>query len=160
MREVVERKRERKKGRKEGEEKGREGRSVDASDRRNTKHLAVKSVKGDVAVSKTDLLAEGVPREGVFHPLLVVAGRKVVTSVGTATLLAVGGGNDGLKGVCHQVLELKCLDEVRVPDEILLVDHDEILHLLLRVVQLFDSLLEHGADAEDGGVALHHVLHL
>mmetsp|Transcript_108872 Transcript_108872/g.272823 ORF Transcript_108872/g.272823 Transcript_108872/m.272823 type:complete len:214 (-) Transcript_108872:286-927(-) len=80
------------------------------------------------------LVKEG---EGVLHPVLVIAVREVLVRMRTAGLLACLSRVHLLRGLVDQVLELKRLDEVRVPDhaavgdaDILVLLHDAINHVL------------------------------
>lgn len=69
--------------------------------------LALVLVEGpvlDSTVAKVDLTVRLLlPGESVLHPVLVITLGVVLTSVGTAGLLAVGGGDSGLSATGHLV---------------------------------------------------------
>ena len=52
----------------------------------------------------------------VFHPVLVVAVREVLSCMGTTRFFAVCGRFRGLNGACEQITEFEGFDEIAVPD--------------------------------------------
>jgi hypothetical protein len=65
--------------------------------------LALSLIEGrvdDAAVAEVDLAVRLLlPCEGVLHPVLVVTLGVILTGVGTAGFLAVGGSNGGLGAI-------------------------------------------------------------
>mmetsp|Transcript_13420 Transcript_13420/g.34396 ORF Transcript_13420/g.34396 Transcript_13420/m.34396 type:complete len:236 (-) Transcript_13420:1224-1931(-) len=96
-------------------------------------------------------------RERVLHPHLVVALCEVVPRVGAARLLASLRGVHGLRALDQEVLQLECLDQVRVPHE-RAVRHAHILERLRHLEHLLAALFEQVLHAEDCGVVLHALL--
>jgi len=97
-----------------------------ASEWRNRLALGlVQSVTHDGAVANVYLVVcLLLPGECVLHPVLVITVGVVLTGVGTAGFLTVGGGFGGLDGAGEQVAELEGLDEVGVPDHAAVLDAD------------------------------------
>jgi len=100
----------------------------------------------------------GAGREGVLHPLIVQTVWEVVTSVGTARLLAVLRCVHRHLGLDHQVLKLHSLDEVGVPDLAAVLDAN-VRQLEGVFVKSLAADFEIVLTAEDGRVLLHRLLH-
>mmetsp|Transcript_28961 Transcript_28961/g.64766 ORF Transcript_28961/g.64766 Transcript_28961/m.64766 type:complete len:331 (-) Transcript_28961:957-1949(-) len=137
------------------------GRSVDARDGRDDfALLLVQSV-----VVHRPVVDRGLSRllvevgHGVLHPVHVVPVRGVFPRVGAPRLGAEIGRVHRGRRVGQQIAQLEGLDQVRVPDEGA-VRHLHVLELSHRRVDLHRTLGEHVGGAVDGGVVLHHLLHL
>src|SRR5262245_14148049 len=79
------------------------------------------------------------PGDGVLHPILVVALGEILMHVRAAAFLAVGGAMHGDHRLAEQIVELKRLDEVAVPDEAAVGDVD-VGHLLVDRINLRHAL--------------------
>ena len=84
---------------------------------------------------------------------------EILASVGTTGLLAGTGRVHGLGSAGQQVLELKGLDEIRVPDHAAVSDTD-ILEGAKDLVNLLNTLIQRGLGTEDGSIVLHDLLHV
>jgi hypothetical protein len=123
------------------------------------RHLIVEGLELDGAFIEGDFAGFSVePREGVLEPVDIVAIRVVLASVSTAGFLASLSGVHGEDGLSHQVLELKSLNEVSVPDQVAIGGLD-VRELGPDLIDGLDTLFKSLSSAEDSGIALHNLLH-
>jgi hypothetical protein len=134
--------------------------SVDSLLGRNSFDLAgVKSGHDDISVVDLGDVGDIVePGKSVLHPLLVVSLREVVSGMGTTRFLSVFGSIDSHLSLKKEVLELKCLNQISVPD-VASVRNSDMLVLLGDIVELLAALLEKILTSENSSVSLHGLLH-
>jgi hypothetical protein len=94
----------------------------------------------------------------VLAPGLVVTLGEVVTGVGTAGLLSVLSSEHGHLSLDHQVLKLKGLNEIGVPD-LASVSDAQIFNFSRELMESLATLLQVVLATEDSSVLLHGLLH-
>merc|ERR1719487_1286895 len=136
---------------------------VHALCRRDVVHLVVQWLRDHLAVGEVDghLLggSRRLPGQGVLRPLRVAAIGGVLTSLSPARLFPVLRRDNLLIPLGQQVLELHRLNEVRVPDQGLVLDR-HVLILLDNIRHDVDPLAEIITVAVHWGVLLHGLLKL
>mmetsp|Transcript_18142 Transcript_18142/g.45054 ORF Transcript_18142/g.45054 Transcript_18142/m.45054 type:complete len:222 (+) Transcript_18142:132-797(+) len=121
-------------------------------------HLVVQGLAVHGAVVDPHLAFLVDEADGVLHPVLVVAGGKVLAGVRAAALLPLLRRVHGDLRVGHQVVQLKRLDEVGVPHQAS-ISHRQIVQPGRDVVDLDAPRCQRLLRAEHRGVVLHHPLH-
>lgn len=98
------------------------------------------------------------PRESVLHPVDIITVGVVLTGVSTSRLLTGDSRVGSLHGASEQVLELKGLNKVRVPDHGSVLGGN-ILESAGNISDSSDTILKRLLGSEDGNVSLHDLLH-
>lgn len=78
--------------------------------------------------------------------------------MGTTRFLSVFSTHDSLGGLDEEVLQLKGLDQIGVPDEASILDLDVVIKLI-DIVHFGDTFLQCLLDSVDCSVPLHSLLH-
>ena len=97
--------------------------------------------------------------EGFLKVVFVNSVFKVFSGVRTARFLSGLSAIDGLDSIKHQILELKGLDQVRVPDQATIRNLD-VMKGWPKFRHFLTAFRQHGPGAENGSVILHSFLHL
>ena len=98
------------------------------------------------------------PRQGVFHPVLIITLGVILTRVGTTRLLSRGGGRRRLRRTRQQVTQLQRLHKIRVPDHAAILDSN-IGVGLIDLADFLHTFIERLLGAEDRDIGLHSLLH-
>jgi hypothetical protein len=99
------------------------------------------------------------PGQGVLHPLNIISIGEVISSVSSTGLFSVLGGIDGHLTLDEQILKLKSLYEIGVPDISSIAELKVLVHLG-DLMYFIAALLEQILSSEDGSVSLHCLLEL
>ena len=95
----------------------------------------------------------------MLHPVLVIALRPVLMRVRPARFLALVGRPDGDERLAHQILELQRFNQIGVPDQRLVL-YPDMAHLRGDLIHACDTVRQAVRRTENGGMALHRLLHL